>query len=348
MRLHSLEVLLKKLLSESVKRKIRSILLKIHENKLPTMVRIEASTLCQLNCKDCYMRKSNSGTMGKGYLKFTDFKTFIQNNKFVKSIELSNSGEIFLNPDLIHIIEYAFENNIALYAENGVNFNTVSDEVLEALVKFKFRYILFSIDGASQETYSLYRVNGNFDTVIENIKKLNEYKQKYKSKFPVLGWQYILMEHNESEVIKAKKMAKELNMNIIFKQPWKGEEFEYINHEYIPKDIDMLKKEINLKYLSPKEELENKKRPRYAICPQLWYSPQINWDGRLLGCCYVYNDDFGVNVFETGLKKALNSENYKYAKKMLKGKVDISPTIKNIPCVNCHHYKRMKETKVFL
>ena len=341
MRLQHLKFLWKKILPESVKIIIRNFLFKMSENKLPKKVRIEASTLCQLNCKDCYMRKSDSGTLGKGYLKFSDFMNFIQKNKFVKEIELSNSGEIFLNPDLRNILKYAYENNIALFAENGVNLNSVSEEIVESLVKFQFRSITISIDGASQEIYSLYRVNGNFDAVIENIKKINFYKQKYSSKFPELSWQYILMEHNENDVIKAKVMAKELKIPIYFKLTW--------DLEYIPKNREMLLKETGLKHLSRKEVLENGNRLyNYSQCHQLWNSPQINWDGRLLGCCGAYTDDFGVNVFEIGFKKAINSENYKNAKKMLKGKAGIPENVRNIPCINCFEYKTMRETGIYV
>ena len=49
-------------------------------------------------------------------------------------------------------------------------------------------FIRLSIDGASQETYSRYRVNGNFDRVIENIKRLQAYKQKVGSEYPDLTW----------------------------------------------------------------------------------------------------------------------------------------------------------------
>jgi len=117
---------------------------------------------------------------------------------------------------------------------NGVNLNTISDEVAEALVKFKFKHIQVSIDGASQEIYSQYRINGNFDTVIRNIQKINEYKLKYKSKYPELFWQYVLMEHNENDVINAKKIAKMLGMPISFKLTW--------DNGYIPKNVEMLKK----------------------------------------------------------------------------------------------------------
>ncbi|MDR0305094.1 MAG: hypothetical protein LBH98_10080 [Chitinispirillales bacterium] len=339
MLLHWLKIILKHLLPVSAKAKIRKLLLRLTGNRLPTTVRIEASTLCQLNCSACYMRKSNYGSMGKGYLKFFDFENFIQRNKFVKNIELSNSGEIFLNPDLIHIIKYAFENNVKLSAGNGVNFNTVSDEIIEALVKFCFRHISISIDAASQQIYSLYRTNGNFNTVIENIKKLNECKQKYNSKFPELTWQYIIMEHNEEDVIKAKKMAEQLGMRISFKLPW---------DDYVSQNKDMLIKETGLKCLSHKELFEAKKIIPNSNCYGLWSSPQINWDGRLLGCCVVYKDDFGVNVFDIGLKKAINSENYKSAKKMLLGKVDVIQNTQNIPCIICEQYQTMKETGIYV
>jgi len=311
-----------------------------HIHQIPSCVSIEASTLCQLNCKTCYMRKSNSGTVGKGYLKLNDFKKFVLTHKFITKIELSNSGEIFLNPDLIDILKCAFENKVELTANGGVNFNTVSNEVIEALVVYNFRSMKIAIDGASQKVYSEYRRNGNFDTVISNIKKLNYFKNKYNSEYPKLVWQYIIMEHNENEVSKAKEMAKELGIELIFKLTW--------DWGYIPKNVDMLKKETGLQYLARKEILLATGKIPYHLCHQLWESPQINYDGRLLGCCAVYLDDFGVNVFEVGLERAINSANYITAKKMLKGEIDTPKDVRNIPCVNCGTFKTMKKENIFI
>jgi MoaA/NifB/PqqE/SkfB family radical SAM enzyme len=311
-------------------------------NSLPTTVRLEASTLCQLKCAVCPMPKNTF--LGKGYLKFEDFKKFIDDNKYIRKIELSNKGEIFLNPDLIHIIKYAHENGIELTAGNGVNFNTVSDEVLEGLVKYQFRYISISIDGASQEIYSQYRINGNFDTVIENVKKLNGYKEKYNSKFPVVNWQLILMDHTENDIPKVKKMAKELNMtsSFIFTWDWAM--------KYTPKNREMVARETGLISLNTTEYSQNNNNKHYysPICDQLFNSPQINFDGRLLGCCIHIDKDFGVNVFDVGFKKAVNSENYQYAKKMLKGKVVKPKETKNIPCASCPVYKSMLETGKYI
>ena len=305
--------------------------------QLPTKVRLDASTLCQLKC--CPIQKEM--TIGKGYLKFEDFKNFILKNNYIKEVELANNGEIFLNPDLIHIIKYAHNNNIILTANGGTNFNTVSDEVLEALVKFHFQSITIAIDGVSQEVYSIYRVNGDFNKVIDNIKKLNAYKAKYNSKFPQLAWQFIIMENNENDIVAAKIMAQQLDMQIWFKLTW--------DRKYKPKNVELIRRETGLLSLTRDELLINEKKI-YAsnLCNQLWDAPQINYDGLLLGCCVVHKDDFGINVFKKGLEKALKSKNYNYAKKMLLGQVGILKKNKNIPCVNCSIFKRMNEHKIFL
>ena len=195
---------------------------------IPTKVRLEACTLCQLKCFGCTFQKNNHKYLGGGYLKFGDFKKFVDHNKYIKEIELSNYGEIFLNPDLIQIMKYASDKNISLTATSGCNFNTVSDEQIHALVDYNFNRITLSIDGASQETYGIYRKNGNYNNVIENVKKLLEYKKEKESLFPELIWQYIIMEHNELDIINAKKTAKELGIPIWFKLTW--------DKDYIPKN----------------------------------------------------------------------------------------------------------------
>lgn len=311
-----------------------------NENWLrPQSISLEASSLCQLNCADCYVRKAGpaQGIAGKGYLKFSDFEKFIQNHPFVKRIELANNGEIFLNPDLIHIIKYAHERNIALSALTGTNFNTVSDDIAEALVKYGFKNIAIALDGASQETYARYRIKGNFETVIGNVRKVNAYKEKYKTTLPGMVWQFVLMEHNETEVAKAKAMAKDLGMMIKFKLPWGA---------YAPKNPDMLRRETGLQYLTRQEWLENENIVYMAqeCCGRLLHWPQINWDGRLLGCDCFNPSDFGVNVFEIGLEAALSAENYRIARKMVTGEIDAPNGMKNLPCLDCDKYKAMKES----
>src|SRR5262249_43489937 len=120
--------------------------------------------------------------------------------------------EIFLNPALLSILELAHQRGVKLTAHTGVNLNKVRPEVLEGLVKYQFRHLTCSIDGASGETYSIYRVRGKFANVIENIRKINELKQQYSSPFPELVWKFIIFGHNEHELPVARELARELDM----------------------------------------------------------------------------------------------------------------------------------------
>jgi MoaA/NifB/PqqE/SkfB family radical SAM enzyme len=295
-------------------------------------VRIDATSICQLQCPACPTGKgtNNEGTVGWGFLKFDHFKDFVDRHPTIKHIELSSWGEIFLNPQLEEIIAFAHRKNISLSALNGVNLNTASDEILECLVKYEFSYLLVSIDGVSNETYQIYRKGGDFHTVIDNIRKINLYKQRYDTGFPILCWQFVIFGHNEHELPEARQMAEELDMEFRPKlntsphfAPVKDREFVRKESRVGAADMWEYKKKHNMDY--------------GAFCWELWNSPQINWDGKLLGCCVNIWDDFG-NVFEDGLEECLQSERYVYAKKMLAGE---KKAREDIPCTHCRVYQEM-------
>src|SRR5450631_4248261 len=157
----------------------------------PAKLRLEASSACQLRCPSCPTTTGAARpVLGRGFLKFDDFKALVDANPWVREIELSNYGEIFVNPELGAIIAYAHARGVNLYCDNGAHLNDVEESVIEALVRYGVRSITCSIDGASQATYARYRRRGNFDDVIANIRRINHYKQAYGSKLPVLTWQF--------------------------------------------------------------------------------------------------------------------------------------------------------------
>ncbi len=178
------------------------------------LVRLEACSYCQLDCVRCPTKHTGGRDfIGNGYLTLEHFKQLIESNPCVKEVELSNFGEIFLNPEIDAIIEYAYNKGIVLDSKNGSNLNTIKDSTMENLCKFKFNDLALSIDGASHEIYSIYRRKGDFDKVIENIKKINEYKKKYQTDFPKMTWSFIVFGHNQHELAKAKEMAASLGID---------------------------------------------------------------------------------------------------------------------------------------
>ena len=298
----------------------------------PLKIRLEASSVCQLRCPSCpTTSKAIHPAVGSGFLGLRDFQRLLVESPWLKEIELSNYGEIFLNPDLLEIIKFACERNVALKADAGANLNNVKEDVLEGLVKHKFRSMTCSIDGASNETYKVYRVKGNFETVIENLRKINFFKQKYQSEYPLLKWQFVVFGHNEHEVSLARKLASELNIKFYLKLSWDPKFSPVRGQEFVRKEIGA----------ASREEFKQKHGADYmqGNCYQLWEEPQINWDGKVLGCCRNFWGDFGGNAFRDGLFKSLNTENIRYARDMLLGK---KAAREDIPCTTCSIYLGMK------
>jgi MoaA/NifB/PqqE/SkfB family radical SAM enzyme len=294
---------------------------------MPKAVRLEASSHCQLRCPSCpTTSRAIHPTVGSGFLHFDDFKRLLDQNPSLERIELSNYGEIFLNPYLLRILELAYERGVALSAGNGVNLNNVRPEVLEGIVKYRLRFMSCSIDGASEETYSVYRVRGKFAQVIDNIKAINEFKRRYRSPVPVLRWQFVVFGHNEQELPAARVMARELAMEFNAKLSWDAEFSPVRDSERVAAATGT--------GAANRDEYQRQHGVDYMqhICHQLWDNPQINWNGKVLGCCRNFWGDFGGNAFRDGLEASLNNEKIAYARDMLLGR---APARDDLPCTTC-------------
>ncbi len=303
------------------------------EQVRPATIRLEASSHCQLRCPSCpTTTKAIHPVVGSGLLSFEDFTRVLDDSPWLKAIELSNYGEIFLNPNLLAMLEYAHQRGVELNAENGVNLNYASPEVLEGLVTYGVRTIRCSIDGASQETYASYRVRGRLDAVLDNIATINQHKRNYGSAVPELIWQFVAFGHNEHEIPAARAMAARLGMRFVVKLSWDSD-FSPITDE------DALR---SVAGAASRREFKETRGVDYmqSVCHQLWDLPQINWDGKVLGCCRNFWGDFGPeNAFRDGLLRSINSEKMSYARQMLQGR---QPARADIPCTTCTLYEDMK------
>jgi MoaA/NifB/PqqE/SkfB family radical SAM enzyme len=256
----------------------------------------------------------------KGFLTLSNFKKLIDEiYPYIKYVHLSNKGEIFLNPEIFQIIKYAKVKRMLV--EVDTNLNYFNKDMAEKLVNSKMDYLTVSIDGASQKTYSIYRRGGNFNRVIRHIKWINEIKKKHGSKKPFLIWQFIVFGHNEPELKKAELLANNLNMK-----------FRVVSNDWDDAYSPPKNKRFQREFLEAKNSCGN-------ICLQLWYSPVINWNGNMRGCCSQIkeNKHFG-NVFENGFFKVFYGKKISLARNSLNGKLDYIP--KNIPCISCIRYKR--------
>jgi hypothetical protein len=299
----------------------------------PVEARLDVSSLCQLDCVLCPVaQRKGRSFVGRGFLPAADFVEFIDSNPTVKMIEIGNSGEVFLNPDLPAILKYACDKGVTIRIAEGANLNDATDEALEALVKYGVSLLRVSLDGATQETYQIYRVGGDLKKALKNVQRINDYKKQYKTKWPQLILQFIPFGHNEHEIKKIVVMARALGMDIYFKLNVFEGYHPLRDHAVLTEMLGYSDKDS---YLKKTGEIYMR-----DICLQLWRAPQVNWDGRLLGCSANSSVNYAEYALGRTFAEQINNDHIQYARKMLMG---IAPARADIPCVRCDSFADYKK-----
>lgn len=304
--------------------------------KTPRAIQIDASSHCQLACPVCPTATGRTrAVLGAGHLKVSDFQRLLDANPEIAEVELSNYGEMFLNPQLPDLLACAYDRKVVVSGGNGVNLNFAHENALEAVVKYRVRSLTCSIDGATQETYAKYRIKGDLSRVLAHIDRIRELRCNYRSAFPLLDWQFVVFGHNEHEIDSARSLARQRGMQFVPRLSWSTEFSPVSNPELVTIQTGL--------GASNRDEYRQKKNREYAreLCFQLWHAPVLNWDGRMLGCCVNFWKDFGTNVFESGLSSAMQHPDLDYARRMLMGRA--SPRA-GIPCTTCNEYEALAES----
>ncbi len=319
----------------------------------PAGICVNASSVCQLKCPECtsavYVRRMKEKGVER-YLRAADFESLLGENTWVRTVNFVSLGELFLNPDLVEMLRCAFERNVEVLID-AVNLNDAGDEALEALVRYKVRSLLVSIDGASDDVYRTYRVGGDLSRVLENVRKINDYKREYDSPFPFLTWKFIIFGFNEHEISAARELAGRLDMQFmpdigtcgagseLYPEDPARMKYRALDSVFSPiRDRELVRGLLGYASVEEFQKLYGSHN-RQGACPFLFVAPFVNHDGTMLGCCYTDPENaFGGNAFDEGLLDCVNSEKMRRARRMLVGGARAGG---DVPCSSCWVYEDM-------
>jgi radical SAM protein with 4Fe4S-binding SPASM domain len=252
------------------------------------------------------------------FMKLENYKTmFDQVKDYALSVALYNWGEPFLNKQIFDMIDYTRSQKVGTTIHS--NLNHFNESMADDIVKSGLTHLYLSIDGATQEVYSQYRVKGHIEQVIHNAKVLVAARKKANSKLPLITWKYLVFPFNKHEVEKASKMAKEIGVD----------NFEVFDAVIKLTDIydeaeNYRKQPVLLKTLS---------KP----CKSLWASIYLEPGGTVFPCSLSFreNESFG-NALDKDFKQVWNNAKYKAAR----GLFNLKPELDNIPnpCKGCKYY----------
>ena len=286
----------------------------------PTAITIEPGNICNLRCPLCPTGQ-NDKSANHGFISFADFKKVIDEiGKYLFLVRLYNWGEPLLNHNLKKMIEYATDQGIEVKISTNLSMK-LSDNDIEAIAKTNLRKIYISANGASKETYSKYHVGGDFDIVMNNMKRLIEKTKAANNRYTEIIWLFHVFSHNEHEIEKAKMMAKEIGIRLSINKMRTdmGKEVFETSEEAIKRDGKWLPKNPEYNIF----DTRNKTPKTKFRCNLLWKETVINWDGSTLPCCFIYSEKFAFgNIRENSFKDIWNNEKYVAARKEVRSNKD--------------------------
>lgn len=244
---------------------------------LPISISIEPTTSCNLRCPECPSGLRNF-TRPTGMLDVLFYQNLIdQISDHLWYLTFYFQGEPYLHPKFTEMVNYAVSKKI--YTATSTNAHFISDENAKKTIESGLHRLIISVDGATQETYSQYRVGGQLEKVIDGTKKILEWKKKLKSKTPYVIFQFLVVKPNEHEIKKIQEMAQTLGVDEVKFKTAQVYDFEN-GHPLIPEQeqYSRYKKSADGKWII-KNELLNQ-------CWRMWSGCVITWDGKVVPCCF--------------------------------------------------------------
>lgn len=241
-------------------------------NGMPLAISVELTNHCNLKCPECV---SGSGLMQRerGFMDITLYNKIMEELKpYLFSINLYFQGEPMMHPQFFDFLSF-INSTRAVVSTNG---HYLDSDSSQRLVKSGLFKLIISMDGTDQESYSSYRKNGSFATVLEGIRNVAEAKKRFNSPLKI-EIQFLINRLNEHQVPEVKELAKR------FKTKLRLKSMQVINKEetafWLPENsrfrrYSMKNGEYVIKSLLPDR------------CARLWFNPVITWDGKVVPCCF--------------------------------------------------------------
>lgn len=244
---------------------------------MPVSASIEATTNCNLSCPEC-----PSGlklfSRPTGSISLVSFQRYIDSlSENLIFLMIYFQGEPYLNKHFFELIKYAKSKRI--YTSTSSNGHFLDNENARMTIESGIDRIIISLDGSDKESYSSYRIGGDFNKVIAGIKNLVEWKRKLNSKKPFIILQCLVLKSNEHQITEIAQLSKQLGVDKLelktaqFNSYNNGNPLMPTSHKY----SRYIKNIVGT--FSLKRKLKNQ-------CLRMWQSVVITWDGKVVPCCF--------------------------------------------------------------
>jgi MoaA/NifB/PqqE/SkfB family radical SAM enzyme len=162
------------------------------------VIRMDTINLCNLRCKMCYY--SSDFRRKKEQMDLSLFRK-IAAEVFPKTrfLYLSCATEPLMNKQFSDFVRVTGEFNVPFtsFCTNG---QLLTEQVVEACIDSGISEVIFSIDGATAETYEAIRRGGKWDRLVKSLELVAAMKQAANQRKPAVRMNFTCMQTNIDEL----------------------------------------------------------------------------------------------------------------------------------------------------
>jgi radical SAM protein with 4Fe4S-binding SPASM domain len=241
--------------------------------RFPIHLDIEATEACNLRCIMCV--HGTTGVPVTGRIDMAFAKRIIDQAAAggTKSIKFNWRGEPALHTGLEELVRYAKEKGIleVQFNTNGLPFTA---RRIEALIDAGLDRVIFSMDGATKETYEKIRVGADYDRLVANIRRFHEFRTAKGLRKPFIRIQMVRMKDNAEEVDR-------------FLTMWRG-----IADDIAIKDVTN-RGQGNVLFIGEQIAVGRRR------CNQPWQRMIVARDGKVFPCCSDWDRSYEIGDANT-------------------------------------------------
>ena len=147
----------------------------------PPLLQIEISSRCNYRCVFCYQTDntfSAKDSQHMGFMEMAMFKKIIDESVGnIPYITFASRGEPTMHPEFTEMLDYC--KGKFLDVKINTNASLLTSNKNEAILD-TCDTVVFSIDTPDKKDYPKFRVNGDFERTINNIKEFNESRKRHR------------------------------------------------------------------------------------------------------------------------------------------------------------------------
>jgi radical SAM protein with 4Fe4S-binding SPASM domain len=149
----------------------------------PVYVLIEPASPCNLRCGFCFQVDPTFNKKSFGYMGYMDmdlYRNVVDQcaDGGARALTFASRGEPLLHPKLAEMLRYAADKKKFFDIKLNTNGTLLNDAIIHAIFEAGVSIVVLSIDSADPQQYAELRVGANFESVLQNVKRLIEIRRQ--------------------------------------------------------------------------------------------------------------------------------------------------------------------------